>query len=171
MESMRSQNLRSKKVYLINILLPLITGAVFYIVLRSDTYIARCFYQMFHLEYAFEIKDNFCITFVRNYVCDMFWAYALMMTLWLALDKTELYKVSFIAFLFAAFVECSQIRGVIKGTFDIGDILLEGIAIGIASFVIKRIEKDVGDEYEKEICAADNGACDILDDGCRKRLY
>lgn len=166
---MELRYLTKKIIYLVNILIPLFLGTVLYIAFRQDTYIARWFYRIFHIEFLIEANENICVKFIQNYMCDMLWAYALMMALWLASGKTMLYRVGMMTFLFTMLVECLQIIELMKGTFDVWDILLEGIAISIATFAIERIEKDA-DEDEKEIDIGDNSTRGILDDGYWKRF-
>ena len=83
---------------------------------------------------------NLLIRFVRNYIPDMAWGYALVFSLYaIADDQTEkgLYTLAFIAIVFSAAIEIIQMTHIIRGTFDLWDIAAELLTEVTAVFIIK----------------------------------
>ena len=92
--------------------------------------------------------------FVRNYLLDMMWAYALVFTLFFIMgNKTaELLKILTIATVFSAGIEILQLTPFVRGTFDILDIIAEFFAGIAAGFIIKyNFHKEEKRRYEKNI--------------------
>jgi len=140
------KTIRKNKLYLLNILIALVTGGSVYIIFRKDTYIASFFWAIFPVDISIPNVDLMSIRFIRNYLGDILWAYALTISLWLAFDKTNLYRTSIVSFLFCVFCESLQKIEALHGTFDVMDIITEGITVGIAAFVINLIKKNEGEE-------------------------
>ncbi|MBQ0059318.1 MAG: hypothetical protein KBS83_05100 [Lachnospiraceae bacterium] len=71
----------------------------------------------------------------------MLWAYALVFSLYLIIgnNTAELKKVFRIALAFALIMEVLQLTPLVKGTFDVADIMLEYLAEVTAVTVIKII--------------------------------
>jgi hypothetical protein len=70
---------------------------------------------------------------------DFLWAYALTFTMQIFVkseDKAEYMKLSFYCFLFEILIEVVQKLNIISGTFDVYDIVFEGVATLIALLFI-----------------------------------
>lgn len=74
----------------------------------------------------------------------MCWAYALIFSLYAALgnNAANLKKIFLVAFVFSAVMEFLQLTPLVKGTFDVFDILCETLAEGIAVFVINYAQEE-----------------------------
>jgi hypothetical protein len=79
------------------------------------------------------------LRFVRNYMLDILWGYALVFALYFALgnNTAELWKIFIIAIAFSAAMETLQLTPIISGTFDVFDIMAEFFAETVAVFIIK----------------------------------
>ena len=114
---------RNRKAFiLLNIIVPGILGSVFYYLLsHSDT-------------------TTGIIRYVRNYLPDIMFGYALVFALYgiLLNDNFELSKILIIALVFSVFIEILQLASVASGTFDFYDIVVEFIAEAVAVLVIKK---------------------------------
>ncbi len=77
--------------------------------------------------------------FVRYYLLDMLWAYALVFTLYFSIgNNAARLKMAFvIAVVFSAVMEVVQLSTIIPGYFDLLDILVEVVAETFAAFIIK----------------------------------
>jgi hypothetical protein len=94
-------------------------------------------------------RDNIFARFARYHMCDFLWAYALVFSMQIfikAKTKAEYMKLSFYCLLFEILVEGVQKLNIISGTFDIYDIVFEGVATFIAIFIISLVK---GENYEK----------------------
>jgi hypothetical protein len=85
-------------------------------------------------------KECIMYQFVRNYVPDMTWGYALIFTLYSLLDNemVNVWMILLSAILFSALLEILQISAFVKGTFDIFDIVAECLAETFAILIIKK---------------------------------
>jgi uncharacterized MAPEG superfamily protein len=148
--------IRNKKTvfifYIVNAIVGLVLGVFIYIVFRTDTYISKYLIGVTRLKslsmYMSE-KDNIFTQFARNHMCDFLWAYAFTFSMQIfikANDKDEYIKLSFYCLLFEILVEVVQKLNIIKGTFDVYDIIFEGLASFIALFIISLVK---GENYEK----------------------
>ena len=77
--------------------------------------------------------------FVRYYLLDMLWAYALVFALYFSIgNNAARLKTAFvIAVVFSAVMEAVQLSPIIPGYFDLLDILVEALAEAFAAFIIK----------------------------------
>lgn len=91
------------------------------------------------------------VRFVRFYLLDALWAYALMFCLFIILGNTltALKKSIVISVVLSIVMELLQLLNVVVGTFDICDIFVEIEAIFIASIIIIKHLKGERD-YEKQ---------------------
>ncbi|MDD6071000.1 MAG: hypothetical protein PUC12_09360 [Clostridiales bacterium] len=127
-----------------HIFVPLLIGAVIYIIFTENTYIARWARGVFEenaiLSY-WNYNDSVMGRFIRNYVCDALWAYALGMALiWYGDNVHQSVLFSSIeAIAFSCASEFLQLAGVWRGTFDIWDILVETTAVVIAAIMYMAI--------------------------------
>ena len=123
-----------------NILVPLFIGAVIYYVMSPNVF----FVQKIDALLVRGIHINTTgfnqpiVRFVRNYLLDMMWAYALLFSLFLFTgnNTAEMREIFIIAVIFSVVMEILQITSIAKGTFDVCDILVEVFAEVTAVFII-----------------------------------
>lgn len=96
----------------------------------------------FHISYSFT-SQNVLTVLIQNHLCDMLWAYALMMTLCFTTFDANKVRPSIIieCFIFEISIELLQYCGFLSGTFDLADIVAELIANLMATAVWKYIVK------------------------------
>lgn len=116
-------------------LIPLSIGIGIYILVRPDTYIAKLcitwnpwLTQICSLDLE---KAGLVYVFLRNYACDMLWAYALAIgLLWYGrLIGEKQWQSILTAIGFGILMEGLQILPTIPGTFDVYDVAAEVFAI------------------------------------------
>ena len=99
---------RKTRIHLLyNIIIPILIGAVIYCLTSPDVFFVKATSAFFKLSDRIIVSDfgNLLIRFVRNYIPDMAWGYALVFSLYaIAGDQTEkgLYNLAFIAIVFSA---------------------------------------------------------------------
>ena len=165
----------SKKAFAIShILFPLLTGAILYIWLRPDTYIARFGYLLLGCSPCLPKEGSFLTYFCCNYLCDILWAYSLSGAL-LILEGQRKYRLcGNLAWGMGILFELLQKWDFLPGTYDLWDIIWEGIAVTGAILIQRKILR--GEAYEKENNkrnSGDAGALHIFSDSggkwkCRK---
>ena len=127
-----------------NILVPIIIGAAIYYVISPNV----IFVQQLDSLLAREIHVNTAysntsiIRFVRNYLLDMMWGYALVFALFFVMgnNTADLKKIFLPAFLFTLAMEFLQLTPIAHGTFDLWDIFVEFLAEAVAVFIIKILQ-------------------------------
>lgn len=135
---------RKTRIHLLyNIIIPILIGAVIYFLTSPDVFFVKAASAFFKLSDRFIVTNfgNLLIRFVRNYIPDMAWGYALVFSLYaIAGDQTEkgLYNLAFIAIVFSAAIEIIQLSHIIRGTFDLWDIVAELLTEVTAVFIIKK---------------------------------
>ncbi len=129
--------MRKKLFYAANILLPLTLGTHIYALYRPDTWISVQLYRL--TGFQAHTPPLFAAGIFRNYLPDMLWAYAL------SFSVGSIYrsgKVSFaLSTIFAASLELLQRPGILPGTFDWMDIILEVCITALAALIIESHEK------------------------------
>lgn len=125
-----------------NILAPILIGAAIYYVISPNVIFVQ------HLDsllgkgiHINTVSLNLSIVrFVRNYLLDMLWGYALVFALFLFTgnNTAEIRKIFIIAVIFSAVMEILQLTSIAKGTFDVFDIIVEFLAEVTAVFIIKK---------------------------------
>lgn len=138
--------------YLINIFIALILGLLIYIVFRPDTYISKWFSESTHLgsiAIGMRVKKNIVIAFLRNYMGDFLWAYALTYSVQIFIEANR--KKGYIALIisciiFEILIEVMQKLNIISGTFDLYDIIVEVFATCSATLFIYMVKET---SYEK----------------------
>lgn len=126
---------------IINILAPILIGATIYYLIspdvifvkQIDTFLGKGIH-INHISSTFKL-----IKFIRNYILDMIWGYALIFSLFYILgnNTAELLKIFLIAFTFSAVMEFLQLTSITIGTFDVFDIIVEFLTEVTAVFIIK----------------------------------
>lgn len=129
---------RKIMAFFTNIFLPLAVGLCVYLFFRKGTYIN----SIFGIEYDYKFNSIFGV-FVKSWLCDILWAYALTHSLYFALHAFE-HRVLIsvvISICFATVCELLQLLPAVSGTFDILDIIFQIAAVLLATAVIRRREK------------------------------
>ena len=146
---------RKTRIHLLyNIIIPILIGAVIYFLTSPDVFFVKAVGAFFKLSDRMIVTNfaNLLIRFVRNYIPDMAWGYALVFSLYaIAGDQTEkgLYNLAFIAIVFSVAIEIIQMTHIIRGTFDLWDIAAELLTEVTAVFIIKKnFLREV--QYEKK---------------------
>lgn len=124
----------------LNILIPLFSGLILYLLFRSDTYVSQFIYGIFAIpkNAAILCGDSRFFKFIRFYACDILWAYSLTFLLSLIIGHKSIQNiiVFIIALSFDGTIEFLQKFDIIPGTFDIIDILLEAVITVFALLII-----------------------------------
>ena len=153
----------------------LLLGLLIYLFCGRNIRILRLAGQWLPLDRLPEAGPGMVSRFARNYLCDMAWAYALVFAVYLFTgEEGNLGKLSAGCMIFAVITEWMQLAGFLSGTFDIWDIVLEGLAVLMAAFLIKRHKEKRGGFYEKEYENEDSGyggAGSVPHDGGRERIH
>lgn len=133
---------RGRIFLILNILVPILLGTIIYYIIspevifvqQIDAFLGRGI----HVNYL--DLNSILMEFVRNYLLDMMWGYALVFALYLFIgnNTAKLTKILIIAFVFSAIMEILQLTTFASGTFDIFDIFVEFIAEVFAVFIIKK---------------------------------
>lgn len=124
----------------LNIVLPLLTGLTIYLFCYKNTYINTIFEDVFNISLPYLYFNNLFHHFLTCWACDILWAYSLSFSLFACFNnfKNSLILTVTISTLFSIIIEVSQWFAIIKGTFDIWDIILELTAIIFAVIIIKK---------------------------------
>jgi len=142
--------MKKKAFIALNITIPLLIGSVLYYFMSPET----IFVAMID-RFTGQIVGRNTITlhngilrFIRFYFLDMCWAYALTFSLHAILGNNTacLKKSILLAAVFSAVMEMIQLTPVVKGTFDVLDILYEALAVGIAVFIIKYAHEEANEK-------------------------
>lgn len=135
----RRDGIKKKLLYAVNAILPLLLGLIVYVCDRPDSYISILVYSLT----GFRSSIRFFPTIIDNHFPDFVWAYSLM---FVVNSVTGIYKKNLklsyvISILFAVILELIQLFQHNMFTFDVIDIVVEIVAISLASLVIKVIER------------------------------
>lgn len=127
---------------LINIMIPIFLGAIIYYLFSPDVLFVKKIDSIIGPDYHIKIllNDNLIFIFIRNYLLDMLWAYALVIALFFVIgnNTVSVLKILSIAFSFTVILEILQITPIAEGTFDFYDIVVEFLAEVIAVLIIKK---------------------------------
>ena len=131
---MKKIHKNSLLLFALFVMLPLVCGALLYALTAPDTYVGE-FLSFLNLASVRNVlPHNRMFYFVRNYLCDMLWAFALqscIALLFTGIKKQLLLSISVSAAVMLL-IEISQAAGWLMGTFDWWDILAEAVAILLA---------------------------------------
>ena len=133
-----------RKYYVINMCLPLIIGAFFYLLFRPDILLSRTIYAIFNIRPFYLLYDriieNAIGRLLVNYLCDFLWAYSLAWSLLYlksifgySMRKTICYCI-----VTDCIMELLQLIDYMGGTFDYYDIVIQILATLVA-LIIHRI--------------------------------
>lgn len=133
-------NKLSFKVLVINIFIPIIVGAIIYYLISPEVIFVKQIDATMNVDFHISglSTENIIIQFMRNHFLDMLWGYALIFALFFVLGNNTavIWKTFLIAFSFSAIMEILQITPIVKGTFDVWDIVALFVAEVIAVFII-----------------------------------
>ncbi len=130
--------------YGLNIFIPLLFGAFLYLTLRSDSFLSVFINRYIAFpSFSYSAFPRWLITFLRNFACDILWAYSLSFAVMHILDycRKNLRHAFILCVCFICLVEAFQKAGIFHGTFDYLDILLEVCSVFIALQLIKKYEE------------------------------
>ncbi len=130
-----------KVLVLANIIVPLIVGAILYAIVAPDVIFVRVLGSFWGNEVTSISQPETAFDyFVRYYLMDILWGYALVFALFLCLgNNAAIGRVFIIAFLFSTAMELLQLTTIVPGVFDIWDIVIEGFAEAFAAFIINKL--------------------------------
>ncbi len=136
-----------QRVFLIaNIIIPLVLGGLIYWITSPDTLFVKAFQSIF-LEDTIQQEVYVpvgLLKYIRFYFLDMLWGYSLVFALYLLCGNSAgVLRCFLIAVVFSTAMELLQLIPGIMGTFDLLDILVEGVAEGAAAFIIFSHFKEV----------------------------
>lgn len=134
------------KNILMNVAVPIIIGAVLYYLFCPDTIFVRQIDEWLGVsKHLYPVTDHFIYQSIRNYLFDFLWAYAMMSAaiLLFGADFRNRYRLAGIIIFFEIFMELLQLLPDIAGTYDIFDLVVEGIANVLV------IKNSGGDRNEK----------------------
>ena len=132
-----------RRYFILNIIVPLVVGALIYYILFPDIIFVKTIDELIGVSFHIPVKiGNVIIRYLRYYLLDLLWAYSLMSLVSMMFkDSKAVYAISFV---FIIAMEMMQMVPSIPGTFDVIDIVIEMIAGLIAIRINKRREN-----YEK----------------------
>jgi hypothetical protein len=132
-----------KRIFLFaNIFFPLFIGTAIYFLTSPDVVFVEVINRIWGM---YTLLDQSIVNegiglFIRYYLMDMFWAYALVFALYVAIGNTaaRTEMAIGIAIVFSVAMEVIQLSPIIPGVFDVLDILVEIIAGAFAAYIIKK---------------------------------
>lgn len=133
--------MKNKKIFLFgNIAIPLTSGFLIYLFFYKNTYINTAVESFMGFSLPYFYFNNAFHHFLTCWACDFLWAYALTFSLFFCLKsfKSPLPLTFIVSALFSTVIESLQLFGIISGTFDIWDILMELTAIAFAVIILKK---------------------------------
>ena len=132
--------------YLLNIIGLLVVGSVIYLLVRPGADISRLIVRLFHIpeQSLFsgglyrQVSEKPWLLWINNFLPDMLWAAALTFTVsWiLGRGKRQLILTGAVSAFVEVLSELLQAAGVLSGTFDSLDSILEVIATGLVLLII-----------------------------------
>lgn len=134
---------RKYLLFFVNICFPLAIGLLIYLFCYKNTYINIGLEKLFNFSLPYFYFDNIFHRFLTCWACDILWAYSLTFALFFcfkSFNKSWLITC-ILSVLFSLVIELLQLVGIINGTFDIWDIVMEFTAIIIAVIIIKKEKK------------------------------
>ena len=144
---MKPSNHRMKRFLAGSSIIALVLGFFIYVFFRTDTYISEIVLSIVKVDpnevmLGISHFPKWIIAFLRNFSCDILWAYSLtvILSLVIGVDNHGLLKTFIICVLFESGIEYLQKINVISGTFDIADILFEVVVSVGTLLIIKKKE-------------------------------
>ena len=125
--------------FVLNILLSLVIGLTVYVFCRPDTHVSKIVHNLLGVSPEVVLPE-WVMSFLRNYMADVLWAYALTFTVIYILGSGFLTFA--IVAIFEICIEVSQKVGIMSGTFDWVDIILEVCISALVMLLINTIQKE-----------------------------
>ncbi len=117
---------------------PLIAGSIIYLAFRPTAIVSKAIYGLFDINPAYiETPDNLFWRFIKYYLGDFLWAFSLTALVKLILGKGKPQSIVALSIGISVgfLVELFQKYGLIPGTFDFFDLLVETLG-AILSLII-----------------------------------
>ena len=138
---------KHKKQIITNLMfssVPMVIGCIIYLLSDEDIILFKHFSC---LSEKIKLPENTNISispFIRNYLCDMCWAFSLECALFLFFEKSKKHLIisAIISSFVSIIIELFQKLSFLSGTFDPIDIILETVAVIAASFILNNIWED-----------------------------
>lgn len=143
-----NRTMKQHMFYALNISISLVIGLIVYVCCRPDTYVSQAVYNLLGIFPDIGGFVNWLPTwlllFIRNYLADIIWAYALTFTVCYILwnQNKSMFPIFGIVAVFEICIEVSQKVGIMSGTFDWFDIFLEICISALVMLVIKTKYKE-----------------------------
>lgn len=141
-----------KKYIALNIIIAVFAGALLYYAAAPDVKFVTALDKLLQIKRNVppELMNNRILAFVINYVPDIMWSYALIFSVLYIFgsEASDIRKAFVVSAIFSVIVEMLQLTPVMKGTFDVFDILAE-LSAQIFAVFIMNIMKKRGKGYEK----------------------
>lgn len=137
-------NKKNNIVIALNCVIPLLIGTIFYYFFSPNVIFVRNIDKILGngIHFNFTLESNWLLRFIRFYVLDMLWAYALLFALFFIIgdnNTANIKKIFIMALIFSAIMEILQLTPHVEGTFDFLDMFFELGAEIIAVFIIKKL--------------------------------
>ena len=143
LEQVERKTNKKNRFDFLHILIPIAFGGIIYYLISPDVIFVKIMDSLlkFNIHITEMNMDSLTLRFIRNYFLDMLWGYALVFSLFFINDNNtaRIKGILVIAFGFSTIIEILQVTPIMKGTFDIYDIIVELLAEVIAVFIIKNI--------------------------------
>lgn len=138
----------SRRIVAFNIIIPLLCGGLVYLISSPDVIFVNIINT--HIKTITPIVSFNSVVgrFLRNYLLDILWAYALVFAIYFIVDTAEVWRILVLTMVFSIILEAVQVFDFVPGTFDVWDILFEGIAETLAAIFIKIMRRQKS--YEKQ---------------------
>ena len=150
---MKNKLLARYLFYSLNIILPLFFGLFLYLNLRADSYVSVLLNIFIPFPVlSFSVFPEWFVSFLRNYVSDVLWAYSLgcAISLVLGYSRKKILYVILLCSGFVSILEILQKTGIFHGTFDFFDILLEICAVCMALIIIFIFEEAQNEKSDQD---------------------
>ena len=135
--------MQNKRVFMLsNILLPLLAGASLYIISSPNVIFLK--YPKLRIVIASELMNPhiWFWPILRNFIPDMLWGYSLVFAVYMIIDNNAAsMRMLIYVLVFSTFLELLQLLPTVPGTFDLLDMLVEGVAEILAVIIIKKYEE------------------------------
>ena len=157
---------KNLNTFIFCIVVPLLIGAVIY--LWTDQ---RVFFLRFLRNHVMNCPERGTLGLIarllRNYGCDMLWAFALSSAVMLLMDA-NFRQAMLLCLSFETLMEGLQIIPAVSGTFDWVDLFLEW-AVSVSIVMYYRL-KGKEDEKKNETCSCDSDIRSVWSNGVGKRI-
>ena len=127
-------NKRDSLFYILNIILPIVIGAIIYVLYSPNTVFVQLLNNYFIIK---NLDSNVVSNVLRNYFCDFCWSYSLAFTIsFIYKDSFSLTTSILVPISVGIMLEILQLTKIISGTYDILDIISELLACIICYLIL-----------------------------------